>query len=171
MILKVKTTICIIILLIVVIIFFILFLQIYHKKSSYSIEECIAVPIYINNVQITTSKAYVSTNNNYAIVPVISIIEACGYEIDWLDEQTAVFTINNNKYTISLKNTSVVSQTNNQNLLIPAPGSTNNYIAANNFDIWVDNITFLSLMSLIDKNIQFSIAIDLQKNIINVTID
>lgn len=105
-----------------------------------------------------------------AHVPIIALLTELGFEVVWKDASTAVVSILEKEYVISLVEKAILSTDREDgfNYLTAAPGTQYYYCEAVENDIVVDGTTIRSFFFLIDYPYSISINVDYKKMTVSI---
>lgn len=88
----------------------------------------------------------VNISVNHAEIPLIRILEQCGFQILWQTEDVVELTYGTKKYEMNLQEKSLVECGNSTNLLLMLPGSTEYCCRQTDGDLIIDTNTFTWFM-------------------------
>lgn len=112
--------------------------------------------VSVNGVLVGNSDVQVSVN--YAEIPLIKILEQCGFQALWLTEDVAELTYRTKKYEVNLQEKSMVEYGKSVNLLLMLPGSIDYCCRQINRDLIIDTNTFTWLM--IEAGVKVEVIVD-----------
>ena len=95
------------------------------------------------------------------------VLNALGFDIEWLDNNTAKMVYNDEKYILNLAEVSFIKESENFNLIRIPPGSRIYYYKALDRELILDSDTIYWLMS--DAKRRIKINIDHDKSVIYIT--
>jgi len=125
--------------------------------------------LIVNNKEITSEniKIHRSLQIDYAELPLTEVLNALGFDIEWLDNNTAKMVYNDEKYILNLAEVSFIKESENFNLIRIPPGSRIYYYKALDRELILDSDTIYWLMS--DAKRRIKINIDHDKSVIYIT--
>ncbi len=118
-----------------------------------SIRNSETVKLYVNGKRVRTEHVSI-TENGGARLPLVKVVEALGYDVEWKDESTCTWVANGKTYTLSLTERTL-REGEGIDLLAPARNGTNPIYAcqAVEGDIVLDNISLWSILLRMDHDL------------------
>ena len=108
----------------------------------------------------------VKIRRDYAELPFTEVLKGLGYNVEWLDGNTAFITYQDEKYVLNLAEVSLVKDGHNSNIIIPAPGSRGIKCEVLENELVIDSNSLYNIMYTIKK---VRISIDRDNFIVSVT--
>ena len=122
-------------------------------KSERDPEIKIGVPhvgtLYVNSQRIATEHVVIYTA--YVELPLVKILEGLGFDVEWVDDNTADITYNDKKYVLNLSEASLVEDGKTGNYIIPAPGNRTFRCKAVEKDLILDGNTVFNILYFIKR--------------------
>lgn len=127
--------------------------------------------LVINDVERRDVKISFCQNEKkqYIMIPLLTVLQEIGCDIERETSEQVYITINSITYILDLKKETLYEESNDVNLLIPAPGIKNFVCSFTETDVIVDNVTFKSLCSYME--IPINIDIDFKNQIYTITLE
>lgn len=82
----------------------------------------------------------------YTTLPLVGVLQKLGAQVEWIKDDCAVITYKDSSFTLSISESSLVKDTEGEELLIPAPGTTNFHCAPLEKDILIDSETLTVIL-------------------------
>ena len=109
-------------------------------------------------------------SSGYATLPFVELLKKLGFSVEWQDSLTAKIGYEDKYYILSLADNSNPSLTlidDDQNLLLPAPGSNCRYIKVIEKDVILDDPSINTALVFMDVDIYLLSEIDYESKSIN----
>lgn len=101
---------------------------------------------YVESITVTygSHQEEVPTVND--TIPVLKVLSACNINMDWMDDDSAVFELQGKKYFISISTHSIIAENSTYNCILIPPGTVDGHISSIGKEIYVDSSTMRGIL-------------------------
>lgn len=133
----------------------------YYKGGSTEINEQSGT-LYINERKITSENVSICYRNvypPYPNLPFIKILENIGFNVEWINENSAKIVHDNEEYVLNMPESTLFKMNKDINLIEPSPGSYMTYKVLNK-EVVLDSETLINTLYNMGKDISFKLNLD-----------